>query len=87
MQNETKYEHNKIYKIGFKVIKLLRKIKLSVLLFNFPNNDLYQNYKIYKVSKKAYEKEKFDCIICVFKPYFNIAAVTKLKKTILMYYV
>jgi glycosyltransferase involved in cell wall biosynthesis len=65
--------------IMFKAAHLLRKLKLALLLFQFPNVDLYQAQKIYKVMRELHKKEKFDCVIGVFKPYSNIAAMIKFK--------
>jgi len=68
-------------KVVFKLIRIFRKIKLGLLLFNFPNFDPLQSRKVYKQIEFLYRKDRYDCIIAIFKPYWNIAALKKFKKT------
>lgn len=77
---ESILKQNKIRKVGFKALHFLRKIKLGLLLFNFPNFDLSQTRKVYSLLKKLHDNENYDCIIGVFKPFSNIGALKKFKK-------
>ncbi|MBI6038285.1 glycosyltransferase [Clostridium perfringens] len=71
---------NKLSKLIFKIIHLFRKLKLTLLIWKFPNFDFYQNIKTYRKLNKIYNDERFDCIIGVFKPYSNIYALKRFKR-------
>ncbi len=80
LYKKSKLKYPVLKKTIFPVIHLLRKLKLLLLIFNFPNFDLIQANKVYKKLKFLHKKEKYDIIIGVFKPYWNIAALKKFKK-------
>ena len=80
LQKEATAKKNIFSKVLFSILHLLRKIKLAVLIFNFPNFDLNQSNKVFKLVNNLNKKENFECIIGVFQPYSNIAALTRFKK-------
>ncbi|MFE8698129.1 hypothetical protein ACFYKT_17435 [Cytobacillus sp. FJAT-53684] len=79
LNKESNSPKNIFNKMFFKIWRIFRKIKLAIFLYKFPNNDVLQVDKIYKLLSLLHEKEKFDCVIGVFKPYTNIAAIMKFK--------
>ncbi len=80
LNKESTAKKNIFNKMFFKLWGVFRKIKLAIFIFKFPNNDVLQVNKTYKLLSSLNEKEKFDCVIGVFKPYTNIAALMKFKK-------
>lgn len=80
LQKKSSTKSTFFTKIIFKIIYIIRKIKLMLLLFNFPNFDLMQANKLYKKIEVLHNREQFDYIIGIFKPYYNIAALKKFKK-------
>lgn len=80
LHKENTSEVNKIKKLFYKIAHYLRKIKLALLILNFPNFDLLQARKVYKLARLLHKKEKYDCIIGVYKPFTNIVALKKMKK-------
>jgi glycosyltransferase involved in cell wall biosynthesis len=80
LENETTRKSNIFIMIAVKAAKILRKIKLGLLLFNFPNFDIVHDYKIYWEIRKLLKKTKYDMILGVYKPYSNISALLKIKR-------
>lgn len=77
---EKTRKSNYLSMIAVKTVKILRKIKLVLLIFNFPDFDIVQDYKLYWVIRKMMKKTKFDLILGVYKPYSNISALLKIKR-------
>lgn len=69
-----------LYKVLFYLLLLLRRIKQLILLLSYPNFDLRQTQKVFKLIQKLQKEEQNDLILGVFKPYTNIAALVKFKK-------
>jgi|GEM_PF-2135544 hypothetical protein len=63
-----------------KLAKILRKVKLALLLFNFPDYDIIQDYKLYWKVRKMMRNSKYDMILGVYKPFTNISALLKIKR-------
>ena len=63
-----------------KIIKLLRKLKLFFFLFNFPDFDIIQKYRVYFKIRKLMRVDNYDMIIGVNKPFSNISALIKIKQ-------
>ena len=80
INKEQKVKKNFFNTVFFKLCRILRLLKLMLLIYKFPNNDILQSKKTYNKLKSIHQKEKFDCVIGVFKPYANIAALIKFKK-------
>lgn len=72
--------NNKLKSTLSKLLQIFRKIKLAVLLPNFPSFDIIQNRKTYKAIKKITNLKNYDMVLGVFKPYSNIAALLKFKR-------
>ncbi|NLY45109.1 MAG: glycosyltransferase family 4 protein, partial [Tissierella sp.] len=82
---------NKVRKILYRLLRILRAIKLLLLLPIFPNVDVFQSWKVYKLANSLHKENKYDCIIGVFKPPSNIEAIKKINKkyqdiTVIGYY-
>lgn len=77
---ESSYKKNIYKRFIFYLIRFLRKIKQVILIFNFPNFDIRQTIRTYNLLEKLYKKNNYDCIIAIFKPYSNIAALKRFKK-------
>ena len=77
---ESSVKMTKLKKIGIKDLHFCRKIKLALLILKFPNFDLLQTKKVYKLIEILYKKDQYDCIIGINKPFSNIAALKKFKK-------
>ncbi|WP_099354717.1 hypothetical protein [Fredinandcohnia onubensis] len=80
MSKEKDLKENFLRNLFFKACRILRALKLGLLLYRFPDNDILQNKKTYNLLKSLHEKEQYDCVIGVFKPFTNIAALRKFKK-------
>lgn len=80
IMNYVKANNNKLKIMLLKLCKMFRKIKLILLLPNFPDFDIVQKYKTYRAIQKITNIKKYDMIIGVFKPYTNISALLKFKR-------
>ncbi|HOV68872.1 MAG TPA: hypothetical protein PLZ84_00945 [Clostridia bacterium] len=66
--------------LSYNAIRVLRKIKSMLLIVNFPNFDIIQARRIFRTIETLHRKNRYDCIIGVFKPYANIAALKLFKR-------
>lgn len=72
-----KYENSNIRTI---LLRMLRMIKLVFLLYDFPNHDPRQAKRIMHKMQELHNKNNFDMVIGVHKPYSNIAALLEFKR-------
>ena len=77
---ESNLKKRSFSRLIYNIAHILRKIKLGILIFNFPNFDMKQANRTYKHLERLYKKYNYDCVIGVYKPYWNIAALKKFKK-------
>lgn len=76
---EKSVKQNIVMSYVIKIAKILRKVKLGLLLFKFPDFDIVQKYKLYWIIRKLMRKTKYDMILGVNKPYSNLSALLKIK--------
>ena len=62
------------------ILRMLRALKLMLLLYDFPNHDPGQAKRIMHKMQELHNKNNFDLIIGIHKPYANIAALLKFKR-------
>lgn len=78
---ESELQNNKSGKaVYYSIRHILRKVKLALLLPVFPNYDPKQSQKVFKRLEELHKLNTFDCVVGVFKPYSNIAALKKFKQ-------
>lgn len=64
----------------FYVLKYARIVKSIFIFFKFPDVELSQSKKRYRLALKLHQKNNFDCILGVFRPFSGIAATILMKK-------
>lgn len=62
------------------ILHIFRKIYQLIFIFNFPNFDNLQNIKVSRLINKLHEKNSYDMIIGVYKPFANIQSLMQFKK-------
>lgn len=77
---ESKLKSYSIRKIYYMFARILRKLKIGLLLLDFPNFDLLQTKRVLNKLENLHKEKNFSCVIAVFQPYSNIAALKKFKK-------
>ena len=63
-----------------KAHRIIRNLKISTSILKYPNFDANQNKKIYKKIQEVFNKEHFDMVIAVCKPYANLEAISMFKR-------
>lgn len=67
-------------RIELSFLSFLRRLKSLTILYKFPDTEPSQTRKRLRLAKELHEKEGFDCVIGVFRPFSNVATTIRMKK-------